>query len=153
LKQNEKFVTINVQQLLSSVANNLNRRLFTTYGQNEEAYKKLLDEFQVLDTDQWPTEIPVRFGEEEMRSLCKTFQLDEREVHYSFREHLDCSRRVPDGLIELINCTKLISCSSAECECGFSLMNIILTPTRNLLTVSHVSSLLFVRLHIVPLTF
>lgn len=153
LKQNEKFVTINAQQLLSSVANNLNSRLFTTYGQNEEAYKKVLAEFQILDSDHWPTDIPVRFGEEEMHSLCKRFKLDERKVAYSFREYLDCSRRVPDGLKELINCTKLVNCSSAECERGFSLMNIILTPTRNLLTVSHVSSLLFVKLHGAPLAY
>lgn len=151
LKQNPKFVTINAQQLLSSVVNNLNSRLFTTYGQNEEAYKKLLLEFHILDTDHWPTDIPERFGEEEILSLCKRFKLDDRKVNYSFREYLDCSRRVPDGLKELINCTKLVNCSSAECERGFSLMNIILTPTRNLLTVSHVSSLLFVKLHGAPM--
>jgi len=51
----------------------------------------------------------------------------------------------------LVNCTHVIPSSAAECERGFSHMNIIVSDTRSMLLVSHVSSLLFIKLHGLPL--
>ena len=60
---------------------------------------------------------------------------------------------MPADLQPLVNCTHVtrIPSSTAECERGFSHMNIIVSDTRSTLLVSHVSSLLFIKLHGPPL--
>ena len=46
----------------------------------------------------------------------------------------------------LINCVKAISISTAECERGFSQLNLIMTDVRNSLSVETLSSLLYIRI-------
>ena len=58
---------------------------------------------------------------------------------------------MPADLQPLVNCTHVIPSSTAECERGFSHMNLIVSDTRSMLLVSHVSSLLFIKLHRPPL--
>jgi len=58
---------------------------------------------------------------------------------------------MPVDLKPLVNCTRIIPCSTAECERGFSHTNIIVSDTRSKLLVSHVSSLMFIKLHGPPL--
>ena len=41
--------------------------------------------------------------------------------------------------------------SFAECECDFSLMNLIITDLRSSLTVNHVSSLMFIKINGPPI--
>jgi len=60
-------------------------------------------------------------------------------------------RRMPADLQPLVNCTHVIPSSTAECERRFSHMNIIVSDTRSMLLVSHLSSLLFIKLHGPPL--
>ena len=45
---------------------------------------------------------------------------------------------------QLISAVATLPVSTAACERGFSKMNIVRTPLRSTLTVSHISSLLFV---------
>ncbi|KAK9679704.1 hypothetical protein QE152_g39791 [Popillia japonica] len=65
LTSSSKITAINHQQLLSSVINNLNRRLFTTRSSNEPStgssnhekeYISLFSELQVLESKSWPPE-------------------------------------------------------------------------------------------------
>ncbi|KAK4875078.1 hypothetical protein RN001_011500 [Aquatica leii] len=79
--------------------------------------------------------------------ICKRFKLNVGQIKTSFRDYLKNNTKNPKTLIPLMNCTKVIPCSNAECERGFSPMNFITTPTRTRLTVSHVSGLLFVKMH------
>lgn len=154
LNDNPKIVSFNGQQLISSVINNLKHRMFATSLEKEEVeyeYEELLDDFKALEPEYWPTEIPSLFGQTQVERLCKRFKLNISKTVIAYRDYLDNSRRVPDGLQELLNCTKIIPCSSADCERGFSSMNNIITPSRNTLTVSHVSALLFIKLQGPPL--
>lgn len=162
LIDNPKMSSINQQQLLSSVANNLKCRLFTTISSHESrsassddkrnGYETLLDELKVLESDQWPSDIPIGYGEREVERLCKRFKLNASKVKNDYRDYLDNSMRVPKELNRLINCSKLIPCSSAECERGFSMMNNIISATRTRLLIPHVASLLFIKLHGPPLS-
>lgn len=158
LIENHTIPTINHQQLITSVINNLKRRMFTTVSSHEphrssapshhhEAYESLLDELKVLEPDTWPTEKPAGFGEPEIEKLCRRFKLNIPKIKNSYRDFVENHTTIPKHLTPLLNCTKLIPCSSADCERGFSLMNLIITPTRTRLTVPHVSSLMFVKLH------
>ncbi|XP_050516420.1 E3 SUMO-protein ligase KIAA1586-like [Diabrotica virgifera virgifera] len=160
LTSSNKITAINDQQLLSSVINNLKRRLFTTRSSNEPSnkatgnnydyekeYESLLSELKVLESNNWPPEKYVGYGEQEIEHLCARFRLNANKIKNSFRDYLENSTTIPKDLNPLINCTKLIPCSSAECERGFSHMNIIISPTRSKLTIEHVSALMFIKLN------
>ena len=112
-----------------------------------------MQQFSVLDVALWPTELPPRFGEDEVKELCTRFNLQSRLILNAFRDYVDdFGRKMPDDLQPLVNCTKVIPCSTAECERGFSHMNIIITVIRSKLLLSHVSSLMFIKLHGPPLS-
>ena len=86
--------------------------------------------------------------------MCKRFELPQAQIINSFRDFVDnIGRREPaDHLKPLVNCTQVIPCSTAECERGFSHMNIIVSDTRSNLTIPHVSSLMFIKLHGPPIS-
>lgn len=62
LSSNENLTCINKNQLISSVINNLNMRLIDNYV-NE---KVILKDFQIFDKKSWPSEVGIRFGENEI---------------------------------------------------------------------------------------
>ena len=69
-----------------------------------------------------------------------------RPVVRAFREYRDNGgKQVPAGLQLLLTALTIPVCT-AECERGFSQMNLIVSPTRNQLAVATVSSLLFAKL-------
>lgn len=55
-------------------------------------------------------------------------------------------KETPDELMELLVAVNSIPIASAECERGFSQMNLICTPNRASLLTSTISSLLFLNL-------
>ncbi|KAJ8871955.1 hypothetical protein PR048_028295 [Dryococelus australis] len=124
LTHNTKITSINQQQLLSSVENNLKKKLFTTISIHETdkknvQYEILLNQIKVLDCDQWPADLPVGYGEEEIQNICTGFQLNAAKIKKNaYWEYLDNSHCNHKELNELMRCTKLIACSSAECERG-----------------------------------
>ena len=74
-------------------------RLFTTQSSNEKRggdtrneykqdYKKIMQQFSVLDVALWPTELPPRFGEDEVKELCIRFNLQSRLILNAFRDML-----------------------------------------------------------------
>ncbi|KAK9885160.1 hypothetical protein WA026_010670 [Henosepilachna vigintioctopunctata] len=92
-----KITAINDQQLLSSVINNLKRRLFTTRSSNEPStatgtnsyekeYESLFSELKVLESNNWPPEKYVGYGEQEIEHLCARFSSAECERGFS---HMD----------------------------------------------------------------
>jgi hypothetical protein len=82
-----------------------------------------------------------------IEKLCARFRLNSSKIKNGFRDYLENSTVIPKDLNPLINCSKLIPCSSSECERGFSHMNIIVSPTRTRLTIKHVSALMFIKLN------
>ena len=128
---------INRGQFYESVITNLSRRCMT------EKDTKYTEMMKILFTEQWPDDISVDYGEEELRELCDLFSLCYREIIQPFRDFKDSGgKRVPDALKKLLKCVHTIPVSNAECERGFSLMNNIVTPTRNALLIENVSSLM-----------
>jgi len=94
----------------------------------------------------------IRFGEKEVRRLCQRFNLDPREAVEGMRDFVtDKPAQIPDGLKKLHACLKTLPCSTAECERGFSLMNIISTDLRFAMLVKNLSSLMLVNLDGPPL--
>lgn len=166
LTNNPKLKTINSGQLITSVINNLNKRMFTTKSSHEstsesesadinrQAYDSLLSDLKVLEPDHWPKDQSVRYGEVEIYNLCRRFKLElnKSKVMNSFRDYIEDSSKIPKDLTPLLNCTKLIPCSSAEAERGFSLMNQIITDQRSRLLTTHVSNLMFIKHHGPPIT-
>ena len=163
LAKNNKLLTINHKQFFTSLVNNMQARLFTTQSSHvssdhkksntcKQQYEDLMQQFGVLDETTWPSEIPPGFGEDEVTELCTRFSLPRVLTVNAFRDYVDGGgRRMPADLKPLVNCTRIIPCSTAECERGFSHMNIIVSDTRSKLLVSHVSSLMFIKLHGPPL--
>ncbi|KAJ8880809.1 hypothetical protein PR048_017280 [Dryococelus australis] len=117
LIENIKISSINPRQLLTSVTNNLKRRLFTTIPSNEpkstsgsvrtnskqEEYDTLLKELNVLERDQWPSEKPPGFGETGIERVCRVFKLTGSEIKNGYRDYLEDSSRVSKELNLLFN--------------------------------------------------
>ena len=93
-----------------------------------------------------------RYREVCIKQLAQQFRLDPRRVLEGFRDYKEDSSIIPKDLSPLINILSLIPVSSAECEQGFSLMNIIISALRCSLLIKTVSSLMFVNLNGPPLS-
>jgi len=157
-------VLIRREQFFRSLANNLRNRLLTSQSSHVAPtdfsdalkYQTCLNKLKMLYPDNWPDvtadEDPL-YGNNEVSSLAETFQLNARQCVRAFREYRETGgKRVPDGLQPLLTAVDTIPVCTAECERGFSQMNLIMTPTRNSLAVPTVSALLFVKLVGPPLT-
>ena len=82
-----------------------------------------------------------------MSALAERLGLETRTTVRASSEYLDNGgKKVPDQLKPLFLAIDTIPVCTAECERGFSQMNLILSPVRNSLSVSTVSSLLFAKL-------
>lgn len=152
LQRNVKHVAINQRQFITSLCNNLQQRLFTTTaadaGDGISKYANLVSELAVLDSTYWPNELNLTYGDKELEKLCHRFRLPYAQVRDAFCDFKDNGgTKVPMNLQPLINCANVIPCSTAECERGFSLMNIIISPERSTLLIPHVSALMYIKLH------
>ena len=77
------------------------------------------------------------------------FHLNDVAARRGFQEYIDNVRtegmlELPDKLVELIKATKTIAVSTAECERGFSQMNILASSVRSSLTIKKLSTLMFI---------
>ena len=84
LTDRPKNVSINRQQFLRSLDNNLTNRLFTTASfkgsvtaqkEADDKYVQLLKQLKVLKPKSWPRQMPLRFGEVKVMQLCQRFRL------------------------------------------------------------------------------
>ena len=66
-----------IKLFLTSLANNLRERLFTTTAADADVAKSnyiaLVAKLAVLDPNYWPNEMHTNFGEHEFRKLCSRF--------------------------------------------------------------------------------
>ncbi|KAJ8869373.1 hypothetical protein PR048_030949 [Dryococelus australis] len=99
------------------------------------------DTLRMLEGNQWSSEKPPGFGDIEIERLCWRFKLTASKIRNGYHDYLEDSSLVSKELNLSFNCIKLIPCSSAECERGFSQMSLTISHTRNRITIPHVSSL------------
>ena len=93
-------------------------------------------------------------AEKEIQELCSFFKLDNgRQIQRGMREYIDMVRLktvdemippAPEELKLLLQAVNTLVISTAECERGFSQMN-MLTTTRSSLEVKSMSALLFIK--------
>ena len=115
--------------------------------------KDLCKAVQAVDHSSFPAEMSPEFREADVRLLCDRFGLRFNDIKNYFREFKDSRGAViPNGMKQLKNCINTLPVSTEECERGFSKMNIICSSLRSKLTVSHISSLMFVPLCGPPLS-
>ena len=108
---------------------------------------------EVLDAAAVSCEVAPEFGEAQLKTLCTKFGLSYSEAKNAYREYKDSYGKViPAGLRRVINLTETIPVSTAECERGFSKMNVVCTSLRSRLSVKHMSSVMFISLSCPPLS-
>ena len=87
-----------------------------------------------------------------MRLLCERFMMPMSELKHEFREFKATLGTANLGkLRQLVNRVNTLPVSTAACERGFSKMNIVCSPHRTRLTVSHMAALMFISLSGPPL--
>ncbi|XP_073672010.1 E3 SUMO-protein ligase KIAA1586-like [Paramisgurnus dabryanus] len=129
LESNGKLTPINAKQFLQSLINNMEKRL--------SFEGEMLHDLSILDKGNWPSTPGVRHGEAQVKRLCRRFNLCEQQAVNGMRDFLEHPDSEPEGIKPLIRCIQTIPCSTAECERGFSLMNIICTDKRSTLLLSN----------------
>uniref|UniRef100_A0A8C8RZV8 E3 SUMO-protein ligase KIAA1586-like n=1 Tax=Pelusios castaneus TaxID=367368 RepID=A0A8C8RZV8_9SAUR len=112
-----------------------------------DSEKQLSRAVEALDPSRFTTELSPEFGESDIEFLCSEFGIAFNEVKFAYREYKDSQGAVmKPALQKLVNCVNTIPVSTAECERGFSKMNIICNCLQPGLTVKHMSSLMFISL-------
>lgn len=109
----------------------------------------------VLNTSSWPKDPLQRalFGDVEISELCKQFQMDSctgANILFDYAL-LKKNEVVGPNLQQLIHWLQVLPISSAECERGFSQMNLNHTSQRNRMLTTTVSDLLMVGINGPPI--
>ena len=132
---------IRKNQFYQSLADSMTARLLP------QSEKALCEATAIIDPSTWPNDLPVEYGENEMRMLCLKFSVSYSETKIAFRAYKDSHGvdKCPD-MLNIINRVHTLPVSTAECERGFSKMNIVCSSLQSRLTVHHLSSLLFISL-------
>jgi len=143
---------INQAQFIRAVADNMKQRLITTVSNRaqatvvatrQEMYEKLVSQMAVLNPRNWVHENP-RFGENEVKSLCKTFHHNNQEIHLGFVEYKSSGgRSISNKFNKLLVAVDTLPPSNADCERGFSAMNNIIND-RSLITANNAANLPFI---------
>jgi hypothetical protein len=139
---------IDEAKLLDSLISNLSSRLL----ENSDEFVEILDNSKVLQHENWPKvrdgdELSIRHGEREIKSLCNKFRLDSTVAVASMREYIFDKTIMPKPIKEIKKCVETLACGTAECERGFSAMNLIVTDLRSLLTIKNVNSLMWIKIN------
>lgn len=155
---------LNKKEFLQALIDNLSSRLECTVASNrrsagpddsKEMLLDLVEELKVLDPDTWPPELtsPWDEGEVKMASLCPKLGMPfTREIKSAFRDFIDDPSAGNPLMSRVKSAISTLPVSSADCERGFSTMNIVCTKSRNKLLVPNISSLMFISLVGPPIT-
>lgn len=149
---------LNRSQFLQTLIDNISSRLDCTVASlrrtsdgneaSQDTLHKLLDEIDVLDPEKWPTCVgsPWPDGERKLKQLCNRVKVEFAPVRAAFRDYIDDSNVKPAAIKSILSIIATYPVTSADCERGFSTMNLICTKLRNSLLVENISHLLFVSL-------
>ncbi|XP_040069819.1 E3 SUMO-protein ligase KIAA1586-like [Ixodes scapularis] len=152
---------INSTQFYQSLADNMRTRLLTTQSsrsssssvdQHVTVYRELIEDIRLLDPLTWPGELDVLYGEDKITRLAQRLGVNEKKAQHGFREYVENGgKTVPEKLRGVVTAVNCIPVSTADCERGFSAMNIIMTPMRSSLCITRLSTLLFIEVNGPPL--
>lgn len=141
-----------LQALIDNLMSRLNCSVASNRGASQdtdsEALKDLLDCFDIVESDKWPSSItnPWPEGEVRLKTLCLRYGIDFNTARKDFRDYVDDPHTDTPSVRMIKSIISVLPVSSADCERGFSTMNLILTDIRNRMLIHNVSSLLFVSL-------
>ncbi|VVC41398.1 Hypothetical protein CINCED_3A000798 [Cinara cedri] len=142
LTSNKKMISINKNQFLTSIENNLKSRLLDNDSENKIILKNIL----VLEKSTWPEDPDIRYGEDDIKYLCKRFSLDQDEAISSMRKIIyDQTIDPKNVMFAFYIFLKTFPCSTAEYERGFSVMNNICMDLCSRLTIINISNLMFIK--------
>ena len=120
---------------------------YTSNECSELDYTDVTECVKVLYPVYWPDNVDVRFGINEISKLCARFGVSTRPAVWSFRSFVEShGKTVEDDLRRLVSSVAVIPVLTAECERGFSTMNLLLTSRSSSLHVTTLSSLLFLKM-------
>lgn len=115
--------------------------------------KVLSNAVEALDPALFPVKMSPEFGETEIKYLCDKFGFGFSDIKFAYRDYKDSKGAIiAPPLLKLKCCVCTMPISTAECQRGFSKMNIICTPLRSRLSVPHISALMFISLTGPPIT-
>lgn len=114
--------------------------------------EEILKDLSILDTNRWPSEPGIRYGEAEIHRLCARFNLCPDQVIRGMRDVVASPQTESHDLKPLKNCMQTFPVSTAECERRFSIMNSIVTKNRSVLLVSNASNLMTIKLNGLPVS-
>lgn len=146
LTNNLKLVCINSNQFITSLCNNLHSRLLD----NNENETLILSDIQILNKNTWPKDIDIRHGEHEIQRLGRRFLLNTSDLIQGMRNFIH-TNTINEDINKLNILINTLPVSTAECERGFSLMNIICSDLRSKLTIKNISNLMFININGPPL--
>ena len=135
---------MNHDRFYKSLINNLDARLTANHD-----IRELLDEIDVVDpSETWPSSVesPWLEGEAKVNQLCECFGLEGPAINRAFGDYVDEPSSCPHEINQLKSIIHTLPVSTADCERGFSTMNVIATKTRNRLLVKTINNLLFLSL-------
>lgn len=130
--------------LINATVRSLEKRLFSK-GINNISYENLLSTVNLLDRSKHPANVtnPWKEGESKLDRLSKLLKTD-IDLN-EFRDLVD-GREEGSTIKHAKKLLKVIAINSAECERGFSLMNITLNKQRNRLSIKTLYDLMTVKL-------
>ena len=109
----------------------------------------LLQAGAVLNPLSWPEseDQKLLFGDADVTRLAKLCNVDSREALDDFRMYKNNSLRIGKALATVLKRVNIMSISSAECERGFSCMNLNNTDNRSSLSIDSLSALIFIKVN------
>jgi hypothetical protein len=156
LTENLKHVKIDKKKFIEALAESLEKRCFTNLSnknqtkehekKNAKDYAELIESLKILNKSNWNQEDEYDYGRNEIRFLCNKFGIDIRSTLNDFSFFLS-NNVTRHSLQKLLNAIELIPISNAECERGFSQMNLICNDLRCRLNVTTLSNLLFLKIN------
>jgi hypothetical protein len=133
---------LNPAQFYQALVDALSSRLLSP------SEKPLCDLLNIAVPNQWPDSVVPEYGENELKMLCDKFSIEyNTSLKNDYRDFKDSKGSViGQNLNRFLIAIESLPVSTAECERGFSRMNIICTPLRSSLSVNHMASLMFLSL-------
>ncbi|CAI6358033.1 unnamed protein product [Macrosiphum euphorbiae] len=94
----------------------------------------------------WPSSVEnIRFGEDEIKIFTKRFILNTDNTIQDFRKYIN-NKIIVEELKELNILINTLLVSTAECQRGFRKMNLICSDIRPRLSVTNISSIMFINI-------
>jgi hypothetical protein len=151
-------VAIHHGQFFRSLVNNIKKRMMTTRASGrsnaidtlsyETEYEDLLRCINLLSPETWPDNIQedITYGNADITILAKKLRLPIRQCIQGFRQFIDDGgKHYSDDILPLRKAIRSLVVSTADCERGFSQMNIVMTSSRTSLSIPRLSALMFIK--------